>query len=99
MNKRVDIELDEDILKWAGIEAAKLGISRRRFISNVVSRIGFLQTELTGELEFVHTYPGGNIVVPFNFDSPFKEYCCGKFYPSPSQRHKIWEYENNRKDE
>jgi hypothetical protein len=33
MKKRVDIELEEETLKWAGIEAAKFGISRRRYIS------------------------------------------------------------------
>jgi hypothetical protein len=33
MEKRVDIELDEETLKWAAIRAAKLGISRRKLIS------------------------------------------------------------------
>lgn len=92
MKKRVDIELDENLLKWAGIEAVKLGISRRKFISNVITRIGFLQTEVTGELELVHTFPGGNIVLPSSFDNPFIEYSSDKFIPSSSQRHKIWEY-------
>ena len=34
--QRVDIELDENILKWAAIEAAKLGISRRKFLSKLI---------------------------------------------------------------
>lgn len=33
MEKRVDIKLDEETLKWAAIRAAKLGISRRKLIS------------------------------------------------------------------
>ena len=32
MEKRVDIKLDAETLKWAGIEAAKAGISRRKYI-------------------------------------------------------------------
>ena len=39
MEKRVDIKLEEETLKWAGIEAAKLGISRRRFIKLVIKRL------------------------------------------------------------
>ena len=37
--QRVDIDFDIEPLKWAGIEAAKLGISRRRFIKLVVRRL------------------------------------------------------------
>ena len=33
MEKRVDIKLEEETLKWAAIEAAKVGISRRELIS------------------------------------------------------------------
>lgn len=33
MEKRVDIKLEEETLKWAAIRAAKLGISRRKLIS------------------------------------------------------------------
>lgn len=90
--QRVDIELDAETLKWAGIEAAKLGISRRKFIQNVFSRIGFLSTELPGRLEFIHTYPGGNTVIPSSFDNPFVEYGDEdlKFIPSSVQRLKIW---------
>jgi len=93
MERRVDIKLEEDTLRWAGIEAAKLGISRRKYISNVVTRIKFLQTELTGKLEFIHNYPGGNLIVPFSFDNPVVEYGDGDltFVPSFSQRLKIWE--------
>lgn len=35
--QRVDIELEEETLKWAGIEAAKLGISRRKYLAQVIS--------------------------------------------------------------
>lgn len=30
--RRVDIEVPEDVLRWAAIEAAKAGISRRKYI-------------------------------------------------------------------
>lgn len=34
--KRVDIELDEEVLKWAAIQAAINGMSRRQFITELV---------------------------------------------------------------
>jgi hypothetical protein len=37
--QRVDIDFDKETLRWAGIEAAKLGISRRRFIKLIVKRL------------------------------------------------------------
>ncbi len=30
--KRVDIEVSEEVLRWAAIEAAKVGISRRKYL-------------------------------------------------------------------
>ena len=33
---RVDIRLEKDVLKWLGIEAAKLGISRRQLIADII---------------------------------------------------------------
>jgi len=91
--QRVDVELSKDTLKWAGVEAAKLGISRRKFLQNVITRIKFLQTEVTGHLEFIHSFPGGNRVLPFSFENPVVEYGNEDFMFSPSstQRFKIWE--------
>jgi len=65
---------------------------RRKFIKNVVTRIGFLSTELPGKLEFIHAYPGGNMVIPSSFNNPFIEYGNEdlKFIPSSTQRLKIW---------
>lgn len=34
--KRVDIELDEEVLRWAAIQAAINGMSRRQFITELV---------------------------------------------------------------
>ena len=39
MEKRVDIKLEEETLKWAAIEAAKLGISRRKYLALCVEEI------------------------------------------------------------
>jgi hypothetical protein len=36
MEKRVDIKLEEEVLKWAAIEAAKMGISRRQCLSKII---------------------------------------------------------------
>ena len=38
MEKRVDIKLQEETLKWAGIEAAKIGISRRQYLARIIER-------------------------------------------------------------
>ena len=37
--KRVDIKLNDDILRIAAIEAAKLGISRRQFLADCVKLV------------------------------------------------------------
>lgn len=34
--QRVDIKLSKEVLKWAAIEAATIGISRREYISKCV---------------------------------------------------------------
>jgi len=36
--RRVDIELEEEVLRWAAIEAAKVGISRRQYLSRIITR-------------------------------------------------------------
>ena len=35
--KRVDIEVDIDVLAWAASEATKLGISRRQYLSKLIA--------------------------------------------------------------
>jgi len=37
--KRVDIELDENVLEWAGVNAVTLGISRRAYLKRCIERL------------------------------------------------------------
>jgi predicted DNA binding CopG/RHH family protein len=36
--QRVDIKLKKETLRIAGVEAAKLGISRRKYLSEIIER-------------------------------------------------------------
>jgi hypothetical protein len=38
VKKRVDIKLEEEVLRWAAIEAAKIGISRRQYLSKLITK-------------------------------------------------------------
>ena len=35
--QRVDLNLNKDLLRWAAIEAAKIGISRRKFLCDCIA--------------------------------------------------------------
>jgi len=49
--QRVDLNLNKDLLRWAAIEAAKIGISRRKFLCDCIveakERTNY--TEIKGE--------------------------------------------------
>ena len=39
MKKRVDVELDLEILAWYSSEATKLGMSRRQYMTKILERV------------------------------------------------------------
>lgn len=51
--QRVDLNLSKDLLRWAAIEAAKIGISRRKFLCNCIANI----RERTNYTEIKGEYP------------------------------------------
>ena len=50
--QRVDIKLSKEVLRWAAVEAAKVGLSRRRFLSEIIETV-----ELKSRTDWVLKYP------------------------------------------
>jgi hypothetical protein len=46
MEKRVDIKLEEEVLKWAAIEAAIMGMSRRQYLARIITDFSIVMNPL-----------------------------------------------------